>query len=92
MTDKYDEARCDLDNPATKDEVHSQYDEMTPGQKSAFNQAAKAFQDWQNNPQNAWFGETINPSVIVGQLRDAARRFGLDPAYLQLLTYNARKG
>ena len=88
MTDAYDAETLDLDNPATKEDVHAAYGDMTPGQKTAFNKTARALRLYKDSPQNAWFGQSINPANLEGLLRQYSRDNGLNPEYMHLLTYN----
>ena len=88
MSDLYDTTPLDLSHPATKADVHGAYGDMTPGQKTAFNKTATELRNWKDSLSQAFFGEALNPAMLEGELRGYARDNGLQPEYMQLLTYN----
>ena len=86
MADAYDTA--DLKPYATKQEVHEYYETLSDAQKAAFNKVYTQLREFKFAPANAWFGQSINPAVLEGKVREYARDAGFDAAGLRMLTYN----
>ena len=68
----------------TKDELNAWESSATPGQKKAFDQAWLEYKAWITNPDNAWFGNTVNKAVLQGKLREIAEKYNVE---LRLLSY-----
>ena len=77
------------DPPWTKPQVEAWYSTASPGEQKAANQAYIYYRQWRVNPQNSFFGETINPAVCQGKLVEAANKYG---AYLPVLSYDYMRG
>ena len=72
---------------ATKAEVHAWYSTASDGEKEAVNQVARDFRAWQDDPQNAWFGQSIREDTIQAKVRELAKKYN---APLRMCTYNLR--
>lgn len=86
MADEYDTAT--LTPYATKQETHDWFSTASEGQKEAMGKIYKAMLDYKQSPQNAWFGQSINPANLERVLRGYARDYGLNPEALRMATYN----
>ena len=75
--------------PWTKPQVEAWYSTASDGEKESFDQAYLYYKAWRTSPQNAFFGETINPEVCKGKLVEAANKYG---AYLLPLSYKYMRG
>ena len=74
-----------------KEAVNNWWASASEGQKNAMGQTVKALREWQQNPASGWFGESINPDVIIGHVRELGQQYGLDPEFLKYATYPAMK-
>ena len=85
--DVYDTTSLQRDGAyATKEEVHSVYDDLSDAQKTAFNKTVHELHEWRNNPNNAWFGASITPLRIEGKIRELSRNNGLEPESMFYVT------
>ena len=71
--------------PWDKSQIEAWESSATKGQKKALGQAYLEYKAWRTSPQNAWFGETINPEVCKGKLVELANKY---QAWLPALSYN----
>ena len=72
------------DPPWDKPTLEAWVSAATEGEQQAFNQAYIEYKAWRVNPQNAWFGKTINPEVLKGKLVELANKYH---AWLPALSY-----
>ena len=79
------------DHPPTKDQVKEWFNNATPGEQKAVDQAANYIADWQTSAGTAWFGASINPSTIWAKCEEAAKKYGVDDAHVWVLYYNPAK-
>ena len=82
------DARKLLQEPwATKKEMNDCFSSISPGQGKALALVDKELLAYMSNIDNAWFGQSINPSNLDGVILDAAKKYGLDSSYLHFTTY-----
>ena len=86
MSDAYDTES--LKPYATKAEVHAWFPNASDGEKAACSKVYKALREFKFAPDNAWFGQSINPAVLEGKVREYARQFGFPAEEMRMLTYN----
>ena len=85
--DDYDTTSLQRDGAyATKEEVHAVYDDLSDGQKTAFNKTVTELREWRLNRNNAWFGASITPLRIEGKIRELSRDNGLEPESMFYVT------
>ena len=86
-----EDARKLLQKPWTTkkqlDEVVSTLESTDKQQLIALELVDKDLRLYMSNMQNAWFGQSINPSNLDGVILDAAKKYGLDSSYLHYTTY-----
>ena len=82
----YPDPNINPDEQWKKHEVAEYYETLTPGQKKDFNQAVKEFHDWQNNPDQGWFGVSITPARIKAKIQEISEKYNTSPG---AMSYNA---
>ena len=70
--------------PWTKPQLEAWESAASEGEKKALGQAYVEYKEWRTNPDQGWFGKSINPSVCQGKLVEVANKYH---AWLPALSY-----
>ena len=76
----------------TKSQVDAWYHNASPGQRSAFNKAYLMLRNYRRNPQNAWFGNSINPDHLWDLAQQYAEQCGLERDAWKYIAYKINRG
>ena len=74
-----------------KEAVGNWWAVASEGQKTAMGHVVKDLREWQGSISASFFGEGINPDVIIGQIRTLSQQYGLDPEFMKYATYPAMR-
>ena len=74
-----------------KEAVNNWWASASEGQKAAMSHVVEDLRNWQGSISASFFGEGINPDVIIGQIRTLGQEYGLDPTALRYATYPAMR-
>ena len=75
----------DFPNPPwDKSQIEAWESSATDGQKKALDQAYIEYKAWRTNPDQAWFGVSINPDRLKGKLVELANKYN---CWLPALSY-----
>lgn len=75
----------DFPNPPwTKPQLEAWESAATDGEKKALDQAYLEYKAWRTNPDQAWFGVSINPDRLKGKLVELANKYN---CWLPALSY-----
>ena len=75
----------DFPNPPwTKPQLEAWESAASDGEKKSLDQAYVEYKAWRTNPDQAWFGVSINPDRLKGKLVELANKYN---CWLPALSY-----